>query len=194
MRARTGWLVATVAALLSACSAPEKPVVKQPPAEPVITQLYAPEPTIAAGETAKICYGVENATSVWISPPMHELSAAVARCVEVNPTAKTTYTLIVEGAGGKRVTRDIDIGIGAAKAKIVNVNISAVDVKAGDTVSICYTVANARAVTIDPPGYKGGAATKGCTTDQPRKPTTYVVTAIGAGGNRDEERVTVKVR
>ena len=65
---------------------------------------------------------------------------------------------------------DIDIGIGAAKAKIVNVNISAVDVKAGETVTICYTVANARSVTIAPPGYKGGAATKGCATDQPRKP------------------------
>ena len=54
MRAHHGWLVATAAALLGACSAPEKPVVKQPPAEPLITQLYAPEPTIAAGETAKI--------------------------------------------------------------------------------------------------------------------------------------------
>ncbi len=125
---------------------------------------------------------------------MQELSAAVARCVEINPGARTTYTLIVEGAGGKRVSREITVGIGAAKARIVNVNISAVDVKAGDTVSICYTVANARAVTIDPPGYRGGANTKGCTNDQPRKSTTYVVAAVGAGGDRDEEQVTVKVR
>src|SRR4051794_22274958 len=108
MRAHPGWLPAIAALLLSGCSHPEKPVASVP-AEPVITQLYAPEPTVAAGETAKICYGVENATKVWISPPMQELSAALARCIEVNPMAKTTYTLIVEGAGGKRVTREIAI-------------------------------------------------------------------------------------
>src|SRR6478672_11849430 len=100
MRARPGWLVAVAFALLNGCAGPEKPVAQAPP-EPVITQLYAPEPTLAAGETGKICYGVENAKAVWLSPPMQELSAALARCVEVNPVAKTTYTLTVEGAGGK---------------------------------------------------------------------------------------------
>src|ERR1700704_393989 len=89
------------AGLMGGCSEPAKPVaqpVAQGPAEPVITQLYAPEPVIAAGETGKICYGVENAKSVWISPPMKELSVAVARCIEVTPPAHTTYTLTVEGA------------------------------------------------------------------------------------------------
>ncbi len=55
MKTHPGWLLAIAALLLNACSRTEPPVA-QAPAEPVITQLYAPEPTIATGETGKICY------------------------------------------------------------------------------------------------------------------------------------------
>ena len=180
-------------ALLAGCAGPEKPVPKAP-LEPKITQLYAPQPSVAAGETAKICYGVENAKSVWIAPPTRELSAALARCIEVEPKAKTTYTLTVEGAEGKRVSQDITIGVGGARPKLVNVNISALEVKAGDTVTVCYTAENARSVTIDPPGYHGGASAKGCAAHKPLKTTTYVVTVTGVDGDKDQEQVTVKVR
>jgi hypothetical protein len=192
MRARPAWLLAIAIALLNGCSGPQKPVA-QASTGPIITQLYAPEP-IPAGETGKICYGVENAKAVWISPPTQELSVAVARCIEVAPAGKTIYTLTVEGAGSKRVTQEITVGGSAAKARIVNVNISSDNVKAGERVIICYTVANARSVTIEPGGFRGGPEPKGCTNDLPRKSTTYTVTAIGADGNRDEERATVKVR
>jgi hypothetical protein len=185
---------------LAGCGSTEKPTPApaQTVAEPKITQLYAPNQSIAAGEKATICYGVENAKSVWIAPAgggaRQELSAALARCIEVAPTANTTYTLTAESAEGKRVTQDVTIGIGPPKARITNVNVSAVEVKAGDTVTVCYTVANARSVTIDPPGYKGGSNPRGCATDQPTRTTTYVVAVTGAAGERDEERVTVRVR
>jgi hypothetical protein len=78
--------------------------------------------------------------------------------------------------------------------KIVNVNISAAHVKPGEPVTICYTVENARSVTIDPPGFRGGPETKNCANHQPVSTTTYVIVATGAEGDRDEERVTVKVR
>jgi hypothetical protein len=178
--------------LLTGCSAPPPaPPVK---AAPKITQLYSPEGSIAVGEKAKICYGVENARTVWISPPKQELSAALARCIEVAPTVKTTYTLTAEGEDGKQVSQDVSIGIGAPKVKIVNVNISAAHVKPGEPVTICYTVENARSVTIDPPGFRGGPETKNCANHQPVSTTTYVIVATGAEGDRDEERVTVKVR
>lgn len=146
------------------------------------------------GEPAKICYGVENARSVWISPPMQELSAALARCIEVEPKVKTTYTLTAEGGDGKRVAQDITIGVGAAKAKIVNVNVNALQVKPGQVVTICYTTANARSVTIDPPGFRGGPAAKGCANHHPVRTTTYTIAATGAEGDRDQEQVTVQVR
>jgi hypothetical protein len=188
---------AALAALaLAACgSAPQAPTAAapKPSLEPKITQLYAPEPTVAAGEAAKICYGVENAKTVVLSPPTQELSAALARCVEVEPKATTTYTLAVEGGEGKRVSQEITISVGAARAKILNVNISALEVKRGDTVSVCYTVSGARTVSITPPGYHGGSANKGCATHQPVRDTTYVVAVTGAGGDHDQEQVAVKV-
>ena len=49
---------------------------------------------------------------------------------------------------------------------------------------------HAHAVTIEPLGFRGGAAAKGCATDQPRKSTTYTISALGADGEKDQEQVT----
>jgi hypothetical protein len=190
MRAYPVWLLAL---LLSGCSSEKPAPSPKVQLAPVITQFYAPKPSISVGEKTNVCYGVENAKGVWISPPLKELSVALSRCIEVEPKENTTYALTVEGADGSRASQELMVFVGAPKAKIVNVNVSAVDVKAGETVSICYEVANVRSVTIDPVGYHGGANPKGCVTDQPKKTTTYVVAASGADGDRDQEQVTVKV-
>ena len=81
---------------------------------------------------------------MWLEPPRKELSAALSRCVEVSPEADTTYILTAEGADGKSVTRELKIAVGAARAKIGNVTVSALEVKPGDLVSICWEAANAR--------------------------------------------------
>ena len=196
----TGWaLLAVTGCVLTGCSQPAKQATAPATTaaadlEPKITQLYTTVPKLARGETALVCYGVENARTVWLSPPRHELSAALTRCVEVAPEADTTYTLTAESASGKSVTRDLKIAVGAARVKIGNVTMSALDVHAGDLVSICWEAANARAVAIEPIGYRRQGAAKGCATDQPRKTTTYVITASGSGDDRDQEKVTVTVR
>ena len=189
---RSGCLLIIAGSFLAGCStAPKEASAPRPALEPKITQLYSPNPTAPSGDAAKICYGVENAKSVWISPPQQELSVALARCIEVTPQKRTTYTLTAEGGDGKRVSQDITIGVGP---KIVNVNISAVEVKPGEQVTICYTVEHAASVSIDPPGYHGGAERKGCATHRPMKSTTYVVLARSPEGETDEEKVTVNVR
>jgi len=191
------WLgLAAAGAMLIACTSP-KPSGRAAPAQGVapahITQFYTTSPTGARGETALLCYGVENASAVWLEPPRQELSAALSRCVEVSPTAETTDKLTAQGADGKSDTKELKVTVGAARAKIVNVNVSALEVKAGDLVSVCYTVSGAHAVTIDPLRYRGGPG-KGCATDQPRKSTTYTITALGTSGDKDQERVTVHVK
>ena len=65
-----------------------------------INQFYATIATLHPGEKELLCYGVENARAVWLSPPRRELSAAYSRCVEVTPAATTTYTLTAEGSDG----------------------------------------------------------------------------------------------
>ena len=192
------WLGVAAAGLLSGCGGPQKPAAttSRNPLDDAarITQFYTTSGTVAKGEKALVCYGVENASSVWMEPPRKELSAALARCVEVFPEADTTYTLTAQGADGKPVTRELKVTVGAPLAKLVNVNISAVEVKAGELVSVCYTVEHARAVTIDPIRFRGGSAGKGCATDQPRKSTTYTISALGTAGDKDQEQVTVRVK
>jgi len=191
-------VAAVVAAgLLAGCS--RTPVAEQKkPAEtavaPVrITQFYSTTPQVPRGEKANVCYGVENAKTVWLAPPKQELSPALARCVEVEPAGKTTYVLTAEGADGKTETKELELGSGPARVHIVNVDISAAEVKPGDMVSVCYKVDNAQSVTITPVKFRAGSQRNGCVTDQPRRTTTYVIQATGAAGDTDEERVTIKV-
>jgi hypothetical protein len=188
--------VLALIALLSACSTPEKPAAAPTvaaPEPPKITQLYSSLSVVPKGGKSLVCYGVENATTVWMEPPRKELSPAQARCVEVSPERDTTYKITATNAEGKSVTGELKISVGTAPPKILNVNVSALEVKAGDLVSVCYKVENAKAVEVSPIGYHGGAKSEGCATDQPHESKTYVVKAIGAGGEKDEEKVTVKV-
>ena len=195
---RSHYWLAVAAALVSGCGGSQKPAATTAanPSDDAarITQFYTMSGQVAKGEKALMCYGVENASSVWMEPPRQELSAALARCVEVFPEADTTYKLTAQGPDGKPVTRELKVAVGAPLAKLVNVNISALEVKAGEVVSVCYTVEHARAVTIDPIKFRGGSAAKGCITDQPRKSTTYTISALGAGGDKDQEQVTVRVK
>jgi len=48
-------------------------------------------------------------------------------------------------------------------------------------------------VEIDPIHFRGSSRPDGCAMDYPQKTTTYVVTARGVEGSRDQERVTVTV-
>ncbi|MEO8369551.1 MAG: hypothetical protein ABI806_10145 [Candidatus Solibacter sp.] len=194
-------VLAAAGAMLAGCSGPKTSDRPAAPGqasaaadEARITQFYATAPRVGRGEKTLLCYGVENAGSVWLDPGHKELSAALSRCIEVTPTEDTTYVLSAQSPGGKPVTRELKVATGAARARIVNVNISALEVKAGDLVSVCYVVENARSVTIAPLKHRGGANPKGCATDQPRKSTTYTITATGAGGETDQERVTVRVK
>ncbi|MBZ5584701.1 MAG: hypothetical protein LAQ30_21320 [Acidobacteriia bacterium] len=198
---RSAWaLLAAAAAWVPAgCSgpAPQKPKAAPAkfPSPPRITQFYTTAPSLPRGEKGLLCYGVENTQRVWLSPPRQELSAALARCIEITPSGTTTYRLTAEGAG-KSVTKELTVAVGPAakpKAKIIDITVSSLSVRRGDPVSICYRVSNAVSVRIDPIRFRAGAEPKGCAMDQPRETTTYTITAKGSD-SQDTEHVTVKVQ
>lgn len=184
----------SAACVLAACSRAPSPA-PAPQSSPVrITQFYASPPEAARGEKTLLCYGVENAKTVWLEPPRRELSTSLTRCIEVEPTATTKYTLTAEGEGGP-AKQEVTVTIGAARpapAKIVEVRVTALSIKRGQAASICYVVSNAAAVRIEPatmPSEKD----PNCGIVRPDRTTTYTVTATGAGGDRDRERVTIQV-
>jgi hypothetical protein len=193
---RRGCILALLAAALEAgCSrTPLAPVAVAKPEPVKITQFYATAPKLGRGEKSLLCYSVENAKTVWLSPPRQELTASPSRCIEVVPALTTTYTLTAEGPAGPAATQDVTVTIGPPHVKIIEVKVSALDVKRGDQLSICYSVQNAKTVEIQPIHFQGGVRPNACAMAQPHETTTYVVAATGAGGDKDEERVTVKVR
>src|SRR5580704_4905611 len=119
MRRWSGLLLIVVAA---GCTRTQSPPPRSSAPEPVrITQFYATEPKLARGEKELLCYGVENAKTVWLSPPRQELSASASRCVEVNPTSTMTYTLGAAGADSQPITKDVTVQVGAPRVKIIEV-------------------------------------------------------------------------
>src|SRR5581483_3648728 len=130
MRPIPGMLLVVACSFQMACSGPTKaPTASQPASEnrpdpPRITQLYATAPRLAAGDKELICFGVTNAKRVSPSPPPQELSAALSRCVDVDPKETTTYTLTAEGDGGPPATSQVTVTVGAPHAKIIEVQVS----------------------------------------------------------------------
>jgi hypothetical protein len=187
--------IAAAACLLAACSRPSPaPAPKAESLPARITQLYASPASIARGEKTLLCYGVENAKTVKLAPGDRELSAALSRCVDITPTETTTYTLTAEG-DGPAAKQDVTVTVGAAKApgpKIIELRVSSLSIKRGEPVSICYKVSNAKSVRIEP-SVPPSDMNPDCGIAHPDRTTTYTVTAVGASGEQDQERVTVKV-
>src|SRR5205814_780596 len=115
-----------------------------------ITQFYTTTPTLPRGESGLLCYGVENAKSVWLSPPRKQLVAAMTHCEEISPAATITYTLTAEGSGGPAATMDLTVNVGPPHVKIVEVQFTTLTLRRGQELGICYQVQNAQKVEISP--------------------------------------------
>jgi hypothetical protein len=81
-----------------------------------ILRFYATTGSIAPGDKAQLCYGVENAKSVRISPSLEPVAPAANRCMEIVPEHTTHYTILAEGFDGNVVTRVITLVVETAPA------------------------------------------------------------------------------
>lgn len=76
-----------------------------------ILQFSANVGSIEAGEKAQLCYGVENAKSVLISPPVAGAAPAVKRCLEIVPRHTTHYTILAEGFDGRVAVQSFTLAV-----------------------------------------------------------------------------------
>jgi hypothetical protein len=65
-----------------------------------ILQFYPSVKALLAGQKAQLCYGVENARSVKISPALQGVYPSLRRCLEIVPTHTTHYTILAVGFDG----------------------------------------------------------------------------------------------
>jgi hypothetical protein len=76
-----------------------------------ILRFYASVGVVLTGEAAELCYGVENARSVRMSPPVAGLYPSSRRCLQVVPEHTTHYTILAEGYDGKVAMQSLTLPV-----------------------------------------------------------------------------------
>lgn len=85
-------------------------------------------------------------------------------------------------------------GMGGDRFEILAFYASPAVVHRGDEATLCYSVSNAKSVTLQPQSNPVWPAFERCVNVTPSKTTTYTLTATDAAGNTKSSTVVVEVR
>jgi hypothetical protein len=87
-----------------------------PPGPVKILQFYASVGALTPGEKALLCYGVENAKTVRISPAVDGVYPSPNHCLQIGPEHTTHYTILAEGFDGHIATQSFTLPVEAMPA------------------------------------------------------------------------------
>jgi hypothetical protein len=76
-----------------------------------ILRFYATAGTLEPGQKAELCYSVENAKMIRISPAVPSAFPSRGRCIDIRPEHTTHYTLQAEGFDGTVAMRSITLAV-----------------------------------------------------------------------------------
>ena len=76
-----------------------------------ILRFYATAGAVAPGQQVELCYSVENARSVRISPLLTGTYPARNYCLAVAPEHTTHFTLMAEGYDGTVAARSVTLAV-----------------------------------------------------------------------------------
>ena len=164
-----------------------------------ILQFYARDGAITDDQNTIICYGVVNAKSVRIDPPVADVYPALNRCIEVEPKHETKYTLTAEGSDGKTATAEFTLAVRPDienRPRITSFTVAKHTVEQGrHYVVMSFAFQNAKTVSIDPPVFSPltDSAPFGQWTVTPDKTTTYTLTVTDKKGRTASKQLTVEV-
>lgn len=83
--------------------------------------------------------------------------------------------------------------LGGSELVIRGLYVSPRSIHRGETAQLCYDVANAKTVTLDPPAGEVWPSHSRCLNLSPRKTTTYTLTIKDAAGNTVSQSVDLPV-
>jgi hypothetical protein len=147
--------------------------------------------TINVGGQSQLCWQVENATSVSISPGIGTVDAT--GCRTVNPTTTTTYVLTATNANGS-VTASATLTVGSVQI-ITFTNDPPFSPIQGGPVTLSWTTSGASQVTITGVGVPSGPLpVNGSIIVNPTTNTDYTLTAYGSNGQTVSSVLHVFVR
>jgi hypothetical protein len=67
--------------------------------------------SLKRGETARLCYGVENATTVKMDPPIEQLKPTYQHCMDISPTKTTKYTITADDGKGHSKSESLELPV-----------------------------------------------------------------------------------
>jgi hypothetical protein len=188
-------LLVAVWALVKMRSYEVRPIPpRSAPAGPVkILQFYASTGTLVRGEKALLCYGVENAKSVQLSPEVEPIWPSPNRCFEIVPQHTTHYTLMAEGFDGQVATQSLTLPVNAAPPPPPQILHFAGTKMGGRAVRLCYEVRHAERVAVEPAVVAPSAEARRCFDVEPARTTTYTLNVFGSGARKASKQVIVEV-
>lgn len=83
--------------------------------------------------------------------------------------------------------------LGGSELTIRGLYLSPASIHRGETSQLCYDVANAKSVTLDPPEGEVWPSHSRCVNLSPKKTTTYTLTIADASGQKVSQSVELKV-
>lgn len=75
------------------------------------TTFGADSAVVKPGQTAQLCYGVVNATTVKLDPPVEQAKPTYHHCLEIAPKKTTTYTITASDAKGHTKTESVTVRV-----------------------------------------------------------------------------------
>lgn len=186
---------------LLACACGRERTHSQRSSEPagavLISQFYPRDADIIEGTSTVLCYQVENARSVQISPPVAELRPTpLPRCIAVTPDRDTTYVLTAEDSHGVAVRESAVIYVRPDLERLPAISYftkTKKDSPDGRLYLLCFGVQNAITVEVTPPVMLPSKAPMGCFYVHPAKTTTYVLTVHGYRGRKAQNALNVEI-
>lgn len=163
-----------------------------------ILQFYAPQGDLMEGDSTVLCYGVLNARSVRIEPPVEGVGVALNRCVSVAPESHTRYTLIAEGLDGSAASESLVIRTHPDPFTLPHIRrfgiMRAVDDGSRKVFLLSFEVQNAEEVSVEPRAFPPlHGAPYGRFYVRPEQTTTYTLTVVGLKGRTVRQQLTVEV-
>jgi hypothetical protein len=162
-----------------------------------LIMFYASPARVVEGDRVSICYGVAQAKSVRIDPPIEEITPSLNRCLSAYPEKSTTYTLTATDAQGQVKQESFTLPVDRDPAQAVKIAYLNVAERTRDrydghfVAKLCFRVWNLKKLTWNPPVLPPGGIFTGCFYVEPKATTTYSMTAIGMKGDRQTAKIVV---
>lgn len=148
-------------------------------AVPSVQSFTVSPVTISPGGSAQLCWNVQNATTVTISPGIGTVPAT--NCMTVSPMQSTTYVLTATNSVGP-TQASVTLSVGGVQI-LSFTNDPAFSPASGSPVTLSWTTQNATSVVITGLGVPPGTLpVNGSIVVKPTTNSDYTLTAYGPGG------------